>query len=221
MRRLAEDRERILSTLRERSDIADTSVPLTSLHQPCASHSARTTTRSATPASSSSSRSVSGPPRTNSSSGPSTPNACHPTAAGLTDAPADSQAPPGSGHFAPRVPQSTDDLRPLHTLPTASGSNQDSIEVLTGSGESETITYHELARRLANRDDVMVVGNHRRTPATSRALPSAAGDCVWAYWRDCEYACSGIIIIIIMVIVCGCSVCVCVGVTVNTHARGS
>lgn len=38
-------------------------------------------------------------------------------------------------------------------------------------------------------------------------------------WRDCEYACSGIIIIIIiiMVIVCGRSVCVCVGVTVNTH----
>lgn len=217
MRRLAEDRERILSTLRERSDVAETSVPLTSLHQPCASHSAHTSTRSATPASSSSSRSVSGPPQTNSSSGPSTPSACHPTAAGVTDAPADSQAPPGSGHFAPRVPQSVDDLRPLHTLPTASGSNQDGIEVLTGSGESETITYHELARRLANRDDVMVVGNHRRTtvapPATSRALPSAAGDCVWASWcvcwcgRDCECACVGMIIM--MMIVCGClSMCI-------------
>ncbi|KAK7107082.1 pneumococcal serine-rich repeat protein-like [Littorina saxatilis] len=65
--------------------------------------------------------------------------------------------------------QQTDiaNLGPFHTLPAATGSDSDRIEVLTGSGESETISFSELARRLANRDDVMVVGNHRMAPAST------------------------------------------------------
>lgn len=180
MRRLSEDRERILSTLRERSDTADTSVSLTSPPQPCTSHLTHTSTQSASPTSSSSGCSTSGPSQTNSGSGPSTPGSSQLTAADAAGTAAGPQGCKRSGHLAPRLPQSADDLGPLHTLPTASGSNQDSIEVLTGSGESETITYHELARRLANRDDVMVVGNHRRAsaqpPATSSSVPSTAGD---------------------------------------------
>ncbi|KAK7491291.1 hypothetical protein BaRGS_00017392 [Batillaria attramentaria] len=50
----------------------------------------------------------------------------------------------------------------------ASAGSRNMIQVLGPSGESETITYRELARRMANREDVTVVGDHRlRTPAAS------------------------------------------------------
>lgn len=67
--------------------------------------------------------------------------------------------------------------RPVSTWSQGSGSgssfgsrsgSRNMIEVLGPSGESETITYRELARRMANREDVMVVGDHRlRTPAAA------------------------------------------------------
>ena len=192
MRRLAEDRERILSTLRERSDPAgsDPGTTLTPPYQPCASCSTQTgadaepETPTPTRFGSGSSQLGSGPPRASSGSGSGSGSEPSPTmtSSHLTGAGATTADSPG-GDLSGRSAATLEDVGPFHTLPTASGSSErDGIEVLTGSGESETISYRELALRLANRDDVMVVGNHRRAstqppppPAPSAAPSSISG----------------------------------------------
>lgn len=58
---------------------------------------------------------------------------------------------------------------------SASSRGGRTIEVLGPSGESETISYRELARRMANREDVTVVGEHRLRQPASAVPPNTSG----------------------------------------------
>ena len=186
MRRLAEDRQRILSTLRERGSERADSTSISAFRQPCSS-SSQVSTGSAQP--DSGSTPICGSTSSASSSGTPVESSNHHRAS--------SSEPPGEG--ATRGPPPTlENFGPFHTLPSTSGSRRDSIEVLTGSGISETITYSELARRLANREDVMVVGNHRLASASASAQvsahsPSSAGTVMSEsgidLWRLCVFVC--------------------------------
>lgn len=80
----------------------------------------------------------------------------------------DFQGPSGSGTGEQEESSGSSNSKPremggFHTLRSHVERNAQTVEVIRGNdGVHETITFRELARRIANRMDVIVVGSHRR-----------------------------------------------------------
>ncbi|XP_076444431.1 uncharacterized protein LOC143282658 isoform X2 [Babylonia areolata] len=150
MRRLTESRNRILSTLMDRGS------------EPASTTTTQPAGDAVTPA-----------PHDNQhdSAASTSSTAAGPSAqSGVMESSGSTETGSGAGveGSQPSASGEGEEMGTFHTLPTPSGSSSSqTIEVINRAGEQETITYSELARRMANREDVLVVGNHRRGPAAA------------------------------------------------------